>query len=222
MKRILLAIGLIGIMSGLTAQNEFEIVSILEPSFGTNYRIDDSINVEVRMRNVGPNVILASDKIEFDVKITNPDTSIFFNVEKFATTTLDTGDVAIYTLLTDYQLNTQNNYQVCISVAGSTTYPLNTSKEPPACVSFPVSLQERVLKANKLYFVEGLLRFELDKAPQRARYRILDLSGKVLKSGNLISERTQQLNFQAPAKGLYFLQLQNNEAKPSTQKFIVR
>lgn len=222
MKRILLFIGLIGILSGLKAQNEFEVVSILEPSFGSNYRIDDSINVEIRMRNVGPNNIFASDKIEFDVKITNPDTSFFFNMERFAATNLSPGDVAIYTLLTDYQLNTQNNYQVCISVAGTTTYPLNTSKEPPACVSFPVSLQESELKANKLYFVEGQLRFEFESVPQQARYRILDLSGKVLKSGNLRSERIQQINFQAPAKGLYFLQLGSNETQLTTQKFIVR
>lgn len=222
MKRVILFISLIGILSGLKAQNEFEIVSVLEPDFGVNYAIDDSINVEIRMQNLGPNTIFASDQISFDVKITNPDTSIFFDIDRFAGNNLAPNDVRIYTLLTDYQLNTQNNYEVCISVAGTSSYPSNTSKKPPACVSFPVSIQEMELQADKLYFVEGQLNFEFGETPQQARYRILDLSGKVLKSGFLRNEKVQQINFQPPANGLYFLQLQSNHAKPTTQKFIVR
>ena len=222
MKRVLLFITLLGILGSTQAQNEFEVISILSPNFGTNYAVDDSVDVEIRMKNVGPNIIFASDKITFNIKITNPDTSIFIDVEQFAAENLSPEDVRIYTLVTDYRLNTQNNYEVCISVAGSATYPTNTSKEPPACVSFPVSIQEQTLKASKLYFAEGQLKFEFAEAPQQARYRILDLSGKVLKSGSLRAEKIQEINFQAPANGLYFLQLESNQAKPSTQKFIVR
>ena len=221
MKKIILFIAFLSVFNGLRAQNELEIVSIREPDLN-NYQVDDSINVVVTFRNGGPNTIFGSDLISFDVKITNSDTSLFFDIDRVANTNLATGDVSIYSLLSNVPLNTQNNYEVCVDVSGTSTYPNNTSKLRGPCVSFPVSLREVELKAKKIYYVEGQLKFEFDQAPQQARYRVLDLSGKVLKSGNLRAEKSQAFNFQPPANGLYFLQLQNDHSKPSTQKFIVR
>ena len=221
MRRVLLFIGLVSILTGLKAQNELEIANIREPGV-TNYSLDDSVNVEVVMRNVGPNTIFATDLITFDIKISTVDTTIFRTVDRVANTNLSPTDVSIYTLLTNFPLNTQNNYEVCVGVAGTANYPTNTSKVSAPCVSFPVGIKKNELKADKLYYVEGQLRFRLSETPQQARYRILDLSGKVLKSGTLKAEKNQQVYFQAPANGLYFLQLESNEGNPSTQKFIVR
>jgi len=222
MKRILLLFALAGILNGLQAQNELEITDIREPVFGANYSVDDSINVEVTFRNLGPNIVFSSDLINFDVKISTVDTTLFFNVSRVANANLGINDIGVYTLITDFALNTQNNYEVCSSVSGTANYPTNTSKASATCVSFPVALDQLELKASKIYFAEGKLNFELSESPQQARFRILDLSGKILKSGNLKSEKNQQIDFQAPANGLYFLQLESNQGKPSTQKFIVR
>lgn len=206
----------------LIAQNEFEIGSIRSPQFEENYELTDSVNVEVTLLNKGPNVILGTDYIYFDVKVSNPDTTIFYNMRRLSLTGIPINGAEIFTLINDLKFDSQANYQVCVNVSGTDQYPTNVSKKPGPCLPFVVGVEEVKIQASKIRFQENLIRFELNQTFPNTIYRILDLSGKVLNSGDISQARVQELRFRAPARGLYFLQLQSAKGQQSTFKFIVR
>lgn len=222
MKKTLLLTFLLVFLSSLQAQNDLEIGSIRKPEFNFNYSVNDSIDVEVTFFNNGPNTIIATDIIYFDVKVANPDTTIFFSIDKVASANITPGNAAVYTLIQNLPLNTQNNYSVCVSIRGTNIYPTNTSKEPGPCVSFPVGLEERELKAERLIYNEGLLTFYMLEVPKDAYAAIMDMSGKVIQSAELRSEKEQSVRFIPPAGGLYFLKVADLSGQQSTHKFIVR
>lgn len=217
---LLLLLNVFGFVSN--AQNNLEIASIRSPQFNFNYSEDDSINVEVSLLNKGPNTIFSADQINFDVKLATVDTTIFFNITRVANVNIPVNGAAIYTLIQDYKLGTTNDYQLCVSVSGTVQYPSNTSKESGPCIAFVVSLGERQIKAEKIFYQENRLNFSLASSPINTQFRIMDMSGKVLNSGLLKRNSDQSIHFAAPARGLYFLQLQNNNGQQSTHKFVVR
>ncbi len=212
----------IAIQSGIKAQNDLEVTSIRSPQFNATYDLDDSVNVEVSLKNNGPNVIIVGDYIHFDVKVSTADTTIFYNVIESAIVNLGVNNGQSFTLLRNLKLDSESNYQICASVNGTDLYPTNTSKVSGPCVSFVVGVEEQMIKANKVYFIDNRIRFELSQALPSTQYRILDLSGKVLKDGILDRVNQQEAIFKAPAKGLYFLQLRDLKGKQGTYKFIVR
>lgn len=211
-----------GYQMELNAQNELIISSIRSPQFEFNYKADDSINVEVVMKNNGPNIIFGTDQIHFDVKLSNSDTSIFYAVSRFPFSNMAINDAQIFTLVQDIKFNAESNYQVCVSVSGTDQYPSNTSKDPGPCISFVVGIDEKMVKENKVFFQNGQMNFELNNPTSDLQYRIIDLSGKILKNGNLNRQREQAVRFSPPARGLYFLQLLSAIGQQSTYKFIVR
>ena len=204
------------------AQNDLEISSIRSPQFDVNYELTDSVNVEVTFLNKGPNVILGTDYIYFDVKVSNPDTTIFYNMRRLSLSGVPVNGVEIFTLINDLKFDSQANYQVCVNVSGTDLYPTNTSKKTGPCLPFVVGVEEVKIEANKIRFNENMIRFELNQNFPNTIYRVLDISGKVLRSGNIRNDKVQVIAFKAPARGLYFLQLQSDRGQQSTFKFIVR
>ena len=223
MRRIFL-VCLVAICSqlNLQAQNELEVSVIRSPQFDFNYEEDDSVDVEITMVNRGPNIIERTDFIYFDVTVANPDTSIFYtDIRRLPLRDVAVNGAEIFTLITDLKFNSQDNYQICVNVKGTDRYPTNISKKVGPCVSFVVGVQEEMIAASKVYFSNNKILFQLNKNLPSTVYRILDISGKVLNSGTLNRNYEQELNFDAPAKGLYFLQLQAIDGQQATYKFII-
>lgn len=204
------------------AQNNLEIASIRSPQAGFNYDSAAVADIEVSMQNIGPNPIFASDLLEFSVSIGTNDTTQFFTFIKSAGARLNPGDAGIYTLISKYQFDVVNNYSVCVSIEGTSQYPVNTSKKVGPCAAFIVGIEERSIRAEKIYYANNQINFELLAPQQLLEYKIIDLSGKTLISGVLKNQRRQSLSFSAPARGLYFLRLQSSDGLQTTRKFIVR
>lgn len=217
---LLLLISVISL--GLGAQNTLEVASFRSPQFDFNYEQTDSVNIEVVVQNKGPNVIFGTDRIHFDIKVTSSDTTLFYNVSEFPLTNIDVNNVQIFTLIRDYKLDYESNYQICVGISGTDQYPTNIIKDPQNCISFVVGIEEQKLKASRLYFNGNSIIFDLNQVLPGIRYRVLDLSGKVLTDGMLRNESQQSVDFNPPAKGLYFLQLQAQNGQQTTQKFIVK
>ncbi len=204
------------------AQNSLEVSSIRSPQFDFNYEASDSVNVEIVMVNKGPNTIFATDLIYFIVQVSSDDTSLFYNVSRYPLTSMNANDAQVFNLMQNLKFDSESNHQICVDVTGSDQYPSNTSKNRERCISFVVGIEENALEASKIFYRENNLHFQLNDPIQGLRYRILDLSGKVLKNGTLSVQKEHIVGFDPPARGLYFMQLQAENGQQSTAKFVVK
>lgn len=220
MKQFITLICLIISCSAISQSNGLDARNFISPQAGFRY---DSAAVEdiiIRVRNEGPNFYFAGDSLLFDLSINTNDTSIFEKIGIVVTSNFGVSSFRDFTLKSGFKFDPENNYTVCTTPTGSKFYPQNSVKDPTACVSFVVSLEESKLQLEGLNYQNHQLVVS-SNINEVCQLNIIDLTGKLLTSEERFMSPEETIEFYAPAKGIYFLQILSKSGKSSTSKFIV-
>lgn len=202
------------------ASNGVDVRNFISPTANFNYDTSATEEIKVRVRNDGPADLLGQDTLLFSMTIGFGDSTEFYDIKKPVNLFLQPNQVADYVLIPAYTFDVANDYVICVTLNGTTTFPTNTTKNPRACVSFVVGLEQQKLAMESVYFANNQIKFSLEK-PIQAHLEVLDITGKVLYSKQGRFETESSINFTAPARGFYFLRLRQKDREPGIAKFIV-
>lgn len=218
-KIILLLIIAIGFNTLQAQSNSIEVASFLSPELNLNYNSSATVDIKIKIQNLGPNSIPPGDSIFIDLTIANNDTTEIYNIQKRIDVRLLPNNYYDILLIEDYTFSQDHSYQSCAAVKGTAAYPINTHKPSLSCVSFVVGEDEIKTKVQKLYYAEGQVNFEFNRKVDAEVY-IHDISGKEI-FNSTITKKAGQLDFAVPASGFYFLRLVESNGNTTTSKFIV-
>lgn len=218
---ILFCLGMFSIQS--VAQNGIDIEAILSPKQNANFDTSALIDVRVLIQNDGDLYIYKNDTLLIDLSIQNsdPSESSFFNFRIKADTILKPKGVMEITLVENYKLDSSDTYSVCASIRGTTSYPINLTKNAQACVPFVVGnkeLQKPIIQ--HLFFANGKVSFQ-SNLKEKATVSIFDISGRRIFSQQKELKFQNSISFKAPANGFYFLRITPSNGAFSTSKFVV-
>lgn|GEM_PF-3361131 len=204
------------------AANSQNVEEIVSPVKNALIKSNDTSDVIIKIRNQGPNFILASDVMEINLSIDLESTGTIFSVD----TSIIVGklllkdDFVNFKILNDYQFTQDDNYQICASVGGTRAYPINENKFNSACTPFSVGIREVNVEVKDVYFSNGKLFFNLKNIPN-ANMEIYDMTGKLLLEKG-IKASDQFINFDASSKGFYFIKVYNRRlSTTAVAKFAV-
>lgn len=220
MKKILCLLGLFISIGSFAQSNGIDARNFISPQAGFRYDSAAVEDIVIRVKNDGPNIYFSTDSLFFDVSISTNDTSIFEKAVVAVGTNFGVGVFRDYTLISGFKFDPENDYTVCTTPTGSNFYPQNSVKDPTACVAFVVSLNEFQLKIEQVVFNNGQL-FISSNLNEVAQISILDITGRLLSEVNRFVDPSTTIEFNPPANGFYFAQINTKSGKSATVKFIV-
>ena len=207
---------------GSNQENSFEVSRIVSPIKDLNYKLNDSADFIIRVRNLGPNSIIAGDflKIKYSLFSDDGNDDQSFDTSIMVGSPMEVGKLLEYKLAEGLLLGSSNNtFIACASVEGSSIYPINTNKFPTLCTPFAVSLEELKLKITNVYYAEGRLYFNLNSNASLTA-NVFDITGKLLQRNKLDKRGNQSFSFNPPNRGFYFIKILDNKGTNTTAKFI--
>lgn len=220
MKRLYFLLIILFAFNQLSAQNDLEVVTFLSPEPSFNYEKNSIVDIEIRIKNHGPNILTVGDSLFISLKIANNDSTFVIKYSKLLTKSLNVDDTYNVLLEKDYMFNIENEYSICAGIDGTKAYPTNTYfQKSPTCTAFVVGVNEVKAKVQKLYYTAGKVNFEFNRKVD-AVVHIHDISGKEIYNKR-IAKKAGQLDFAVPASGFYFLRLVESNGNTTTSKFIV-
>ena len=133
MKGLILVLGLFFLVSldSSGQDNAEKVVEILKPNSGLLYTAFDSTEVVIRIKNEGPNDLIAGDQFKVTYSLSNASgTGVDFDtLIQVGSPTLTAGSTRSYTINSKLKFEGDNTYSLCADVVrGTTLYPTNTNK----------------------------------------------------------------------------------------------
>jgi len=203
--------------------NSFSVTEIVSPVAYFNYKLNDSSDFIIEVRNQGPNSVIAGDILNISYNIFGESGS---NSQSYDTSitvgkTMPVGAIIRYTLHKNIDLGgTGEGFTACADISGSFIYPVNTNKFPGKCAPFAVSLSEKALSLNEVYYANGQLFFSL-KSNESVIAEVFDITGKSIKKIRLAKTSNQGFPLNIPVNGFYFMKVYSNSGTAATVKFVV-
>lgn len=220
MKRLYFLLIILFTFNQLSAQNNLEVVTFISPDPGVNYDTNSTVDIEIRIRNNGPNFLTSEDSLFITLSIANNDNTFEIKFRRLLGQNLAPNDIFDIVLEDNYVFDNDYYYSICADIDGTYSYPINTStQKSPTCVAFVVGVNEIKAKVQKLYYADGKVNFKFNRKVD-AVVHIHDISGKEIYNSQ-INKKTGQLDFAVPAAGFYFLRLIESNGNTTTSKFIV-
>ena len=201
--------------------NDAEVLEVVSPVANFNYAAEDRVDYVIRIRNNGPNNLIAGDQFRLSYSLANQDTTIAFDTAITVGEPMEVGRVIGYTILEDMTFGSSNNFSACANVNGTNIFPINTNKFPGACSSFIVGIEDLRLAVDQVFYNDGGIHFFINQSG-KFDLEIFDMTGKLLLQKTLAGNQEQKINFNDAVKGLYFLKITDQERNTAIKKFIVR
>lgn len=208
---------------GSSQENSLDIQRINSPVMGQQFNSVDSFDIEVRIINNGPNFLIAADqfKVSYSVGDGGPNSR---NVDTLitvgGTSVMQVGQFRNYSIAKDVLVNGNNNYSTCVYVNGTNDYPMNTNKTPFKCVQYAVSIPKTDLTIENIYYAKGNVNLELNSA-RNFNIKIYSMTGRKVAEERILAKKSAVINFDAPEKGFYFMQIKSDNGTTTTSKFVV-
>ena len=200
-----------------------EVLAILSPSSTNTYNTVDTFDIVVRIRNNGPNRLIAGDEFEINYSV-GDGTSNTVDIDTLilvgSNRTMEVGESRTYTLAKDFILNGNNVFSACADVRGTVMFPNNTNKFSSECEQFVVSINEQSIQINKVYFAQNKVVIKLNAAAA-IDINIYDITGKLIKSSNKVQTKEVSIPFANQNKGFYFVTVTDINGNQSAAKFVV-
>jgi hypothetical protein len=200
-----------------------EVISIVSPNSAVTYNTVDTFDVVVRIRNNGPNTLIAGDEFIVNYSIgdgsansISVDTVILVGSNR----TMQINEDRTYTLAKDFIINGNNLFSACASVSGTTRYPRNTNKSPEDCEQFFVSVKEQPVQINKVYYANNQILIKLNSATP-LEVKLFDITGKLIQTRSNVIGKEISIPFAKKTKGFYFVTITDKNGNQSTAKFVV-
>lgn len=204
-------------------ENDVEVQAVLSPSSAKTYNTIDTFDIEVRIKNNGPNTLIPGDEFIVNYSVgdgsansISVDTLILVGSNRI----MQVGEGRTYLLAKDFIINGNNVFSACASVSGTTIYPNNTNKFPGECEQFVVDLAEQAIKINKAYFSKNQVIIKLNDVLAR-EIKIYDITGKLINTRTNLRSTEVSIPFAKRTKGFYFVTVRDKNGGQSTAKFVV-
>lgn len=208
---------------GISAQesNSVAVSDIVSPIAHFNYKLEDSVDFIIRIRNIGPNEIIGADQFLLSYSISNNDTSFSVDTTLRVGSNMPVNTVLEYTIRENIGFNSSNQFSVCADVRrGTVLFPDNQNKFPGQCNSFVVGIEKNELPLTSIFYSMGKLHFSLGQN-STVHASIYNISAKRLIRKTISGNQSQRINFSAPSKGIYFLVVEDNNGNRASAKFVV-
>ena len=205
---------------GQGSTNSIEVAQVSSPVASFNYQLNDSVDLIVRIRNVGPNALIAGDQFKITYSIANSDSTYSRDTLLQVGTPMPVGRFLQYTLLEKLVLDNASNFSVCADVKGTILYPSNTNKFPSACSSFIVGIEKVMPSVESIFYTNGRLNFKINHHSELKAY-IFDLTGRQLAEKTIQPHQRQSIDLVNPSKGFYFLKLIDRTRNSAITKFVI-
>lgn len=205
---------------GQGTANNIEVAQVSSPIANFNYQLNDSVELVIRIRNVGPNALIAGDQFKITYSIANSDSTYSRDTLIQVGVPMAVGNILQYTLLEKIVLDNASNFSVCADVKGTIVYPDNTNKFPSSCSAFIVGLEKTKPSVESIYFANGRLNFKINHGSELKAY-IFDLTGRQLAEKNIQPHQRQSIDLVNPSKGFYFLKLIDKTGNSAITKFVI-
>ncbi len=203
--------------------SDIEVLAILSPSSANTYNTVDTFDIEVRIRNNGPNTLIPGDEFIINYSV-GDGTSYSISVDTLLllgfNRIMQVGEGRTYILAKDYIINGNNIFSACASVSGTTLYPNNINKFPGECEQFVVNIEEQSIQINKAYYANNQILIKLNNLLAR-EINVYDITGKLIKSRTNVQGKEVSIPFEKKTKGFYFVTVRDKNGNQSTAKFVV-
>ncbi|MFT6167434.1 MAG: hypothetical protein ACJAV5_001897 [Vicingaceae bacterium] len=200
-----------------------EVLAILSPSSTKTYNTIDTFDIEVRIRNNGPNTLIPGDEFKINYSVGDGtsnsisiDTLLLVGFNRI----MQVGEGRTYILAKDFIINGNNIFSACASVSGTSIYPNNTNKFPGECEQFVVNIEEQSIKINKAYYTNNQVIVKLNNVVAR-EIKVYDITGKLITSRTNILGKEVSIPFEKKTKGFYFVTVTDKNGNQSTAKFVI-
>src|SRR5690606_3958396 len=120
--------------------NSIEVAAFLSPLNSTNYNSNATVDIEVRIENIGPNNITPGDSIFIDLSIANNDSTDYRLSKKPVNILITPNSYYDILLVENFTFLQDHSYVSCASVRGTRAYPTTTAKQSTSCVSYIVNI----------------------------------------------------------------------------------
>ena len=206
----------------LEPSNSIAVSEIVSPTANFNYEKGDVFDFKVRIRNFGPNELIAGDQFRVTYSVASEDTSFAIDTNITVGTQMFVDDLLEYTLATSISFQDNSSILACADVSrGTNIFPDNLNKFPGKCNFFLVGLEERKLQLNTIFYSNGRLNFQLE-SPETVQVEIYDTSAKLLLRKSLArGYNNQSIDFANASKGFYFLRIYDRNGNSNSAKFVV-
>ena len=223
-------------ISAITAQgqvqeNSIKVQQVFSPKNNTFYNEVDSFDIIIRIRNLGPEIILAGDQFNLSYSIGDGGigTQSFDTLLQVgdSTSAFNRGNMPVnqlreYVIARNYKINGNNLFAVCADVKeGTVLYPINPLKDAGDCVQFTVGIEDQKPSISKLYYANNTINFSLNNPSDHLNIEVYDITGKVLLRKTLKNQFEQSISMGEQNKGFYFLKLISQKGESVTAKFVV-
>lgn len=203
--------------------NDVEVQAILSPTSSRTYNTIDTFDIEVRIKNNGPNFLISADQFNVTYSIgdgsantVTVDTLILVGNNR----TMAVGEGRTYIIAKDFIINGNNVFSACASVSGTVQHPNNTNKFPGECEQFVVNVAEQAIKINKTYFSNNQAIVKLNNVSAK-EIMIYDITGKLISASSNLQSKEVSIPFENKTKGFYFVTVTDKNGNQSTAKFVV-
>tara|TARA_B110000503_G_scaffold143293_1_gene243870 strand:+ start:1313 stop:2002 length:690 start_codon:yes stop_codon:yes gene_type:complete len=200
-----------------------EVLAILSPSSTKTYKTIDTFDIEIRIRNNGPNTLIPGDEFKLNYSVgdgtsntISVDTLLLVGFNRI----MQVGEGRTYILAKDFIINGNNIFSACASVSGTSIYPNNTNKFPGECEQFVVNIEEQSIKINKAYYTNNQVIVKLNNVVAR-EIKVYDITGKLITSRTNILGKEVSIPFEKKTKGFYFVTVTDKNGNQSTAKFVI-
>ncbi|MDA9312019.1 T9SS type A sorting domain-containing protein [Vicingaceae bacterium] len=203
--------------------SDIEVLAILSPSSTNTYSTVDTFDIEVRIRNNGPNTLIPGDEFIINYSVgdgtsnsVSIDTLLLVGFNRI----MQVGEGRTYILAKDFIINGNNIFSACASVSGTTIYPININKFPGECEQFVVNIKDQSIKINKAYYANNQIVIKLNDVMAR-EINVYDITGKLINSRTNVQGKEVSIPFEKKTKGFYFVTITYKNGNQSTAKFVV-
>lgn len=205
--------------------NALKVVQVASPVANFNYKLNDSVDIIIRIRNEGPNALIAGDQFKLTYSVANNDTTYSDDTLVQVGEAMAVNRILEYTIIEDLVLDelildSAFNFSVCADVSGTVIYPVNTNKIRNACSAFIVGIEKLKPSVESIFYANGSLNFKINHPTQLKAY-VFDLTGRQLAGKTINPKLSQSIDLSNPSKGFYFLKLIDKAGNSAITKFVI-